>query len=59
MSDLLSEEIIERAPDRMLQLVDGVLILASLNKLIIIDCVKEGILHDESGIENFRHTDLD
>ena len=59
VSDLLSEQIIVRAPDRMLQLVDGFLVLAWLNDLIIIDCEKEGILQDELGFKNFKHIDLD
>ena len=59
VSDLLSEEIIKRAPDRMLQLVDGFLILAWLNNLIIINCEEEGILQDEPGFENFKHIELD
>ena len=43
----------------MMQLVDGFLVLAWLNDLIIVNCEEEGILQDEPGsFENFKHIKL-
>ena len=44
---MMSEDIIERAPDKMMQIVDGYLVLAWQNDIIIVNFEKEGILKDE------------
>ena len=61
VSDIMTEEIIVRAPDKMMQLVNGFLILAWRNDLIVINIDKLGILQEETGgtlEEHFRHIEL-
>ena len=45
----MSEDIILRAPDKMMQVVNGFLILAWRNDLIVINIDKLGILAKEKG----------
>jgi len=60
VSEIMSEDIIQRAPDKMLQLVDGFLVLAWLNNLIIVNCTKLGIFkeQDDGYSENYEQFDL-
>ena len=52
---MMSEDIIERAPDKMMQIVDGYLVLAWQNDIIIVNFEKEGILKDEPNqFDNFK-----
>ena len=49
VSEIMSEDIILRAPDKMMQVVNGFLILAWRNDLIVINIDKLGILAKEKG----------
>lgn len=58
MSEILTGEIIERAPDKMMQIDSGFLILAWRNDLVVIGIKALGILDADEDGKNFKHIDL-
>lgn len=58
VSEILSREIIERAPDKMLQIDNGFLILAWRNDLVVLNIEALGVLGDDDEETNFKHIDL-
>ena len=59
VSDLMSEEIIKRAPDKMMQMTaERFLIFAWLNDVAIVNCDKLGILNEDSQNDCFKHIQL-
>ena len=61
LSDIMSEEIINRAPDKMLQIIDGFLILAWNTELIIINMTPHGVFDRISSgeIDHYKHIELE
>ena len=55
----MSEEIIKRAPDKMMQMTaERFLIFAWLNDVAIVNCDKLGILNEDSQNDCFKHIQL-
>ena len=54
----MSREIIDRAPDKMMQIDHNFLILAWRNDLVVVNIQALGVLGEDVDGKNFKHIDL-